>query len=47
LEDVGKTPNLIAAMRKRGFTAEQVSKVMGANALRVMQKAESAAAQRG
>jgi membrane dipeptidase len=43
LEDIGKTPNLIAAMKARGFTAEQIRKIMGANALRVMQKVEAAA----
>ena len=44
LEDIGKTPNLIAALRKRGFTEEHVQKVMGANALRVMQRVEAMAA---
>lgn len=43
LEDIGKTPNLIAEMRKRGFTDEEVGKVMGGNMLRVMQKAEAVA----
>ena len=44
LEDIGKTPNLVAALRKRGFTDEHVRKVMGANALRVMHKVEAVAA---
>lgn len=43
LEDIGKTPNLIAALKKRGFIDEHVAKIMGGNALRVMQKAEAAA----
>jgi membrane dipeptidase len=44
LEDIGKTPNLVAALKQRGFTDEQIRKVMGGNALRVMQRAEAVAA---
>ena len=44
LEHIGKTPNLVAALKKRGFSDEHVGKVMGGNALRVMQKAEAVAA---
>ena len=44
LEDIGKTPNLVAALKKRGFTDEQIRKVMGGNALRVMQTVEKMAA---
>ena len=44
LEDIGKTPNLVAALKQRGFTGEQIRKVMGGNALRVMQRAEAVAA---
>jgi membrane dipeptidase len=44
LEDIGKTPNLVAALKRRGFTDEQIRKVMGGNALRVMQKVEAVAA---
>jgi len=40
LEDIGKTPNLVAALQARGFTPEHIGKVMGANALRVMRQAE-------
>ena len=43
LEDIAKTPNLITALKERGFSDEDVDKVMGRNALRVMQKAEAAA----
>ncbi len=43
LEHIGKTPNLVAALKKRGFSDEHVGKVLGGNALRVMQKAEAAA----
>jgi len=44
LEHIGKTPNLVAALQARGFSAEDVAKVVGGNALRVMQKAEAKAA---
>ena len=44
LEHIGKTPNLVAALKKRGFSDEDVGKIMGDNALRVMQAAEAAAA---
>ena len=44
LEHIGKTPNLIAEMKDRGFSDEDVAKVMGGNALRAMQEAERAAA---
>ena len=43
LEHIGKTPNLIAALKDRGFSDEDVNKVMGANVLRVMKMAEAAA----
>lgn len=45
LEHIGKTPNLVAALKARGFSAQDVRKVLGGNALRVMQKAEAKAAQ--
>ena len=44
LEHIGKTPNLVASLQARGFSAEDVAKVLGGNALRVMQKAEAKAA---
>jgi len=44
LEHIGKTPNLIEAMKERGFSDEDVAKVMGGNALRALRAAEAAAA---
>ena len=44
LDDIGETPNLVAALGERGFSAGDVEKIMGGNALRVMRKAEEAAA---
>ena len=43
LEDIAKTPNLVKALKERGFSDEDVDKVMGRNALRAMQAAEAAA----
>ena len=43
LEHIGKTPNLVAALEKRGFSNEDVAKVMGANVLRAMRAAEAVA----
>jgi membrane dipeptidase len=40
LEHIGKTPNLVAALTERGFSNEDVAKVMGGNALRAMQETE-------
>ncbi len=44
LDHIGQTPNLVAALEDRGFSAEDVEKIMGGNALRVMRKAEEVAA---
>ena len=43
LEHIGKTPNLIAALKDRGFSDDDVGKVMGGNMLRVLQSAEAVA----
>jgi membrane dipeptidase len=44
LEDIGKTPNLVAALKKRGFADEQIRKVMGGNALRLLHQVETVTA---
>lgn len=43
LEHIGKTPNLIRAMKDRGFSDEDVAKVMGGNLIRAMREAEEVA----
>lgn len=43
LDHIGQTPNLVAALEERGFSDEDVNKVMGGNALRVFREAEAAA----
>ena len=43
LEHIGKTPNLVAALGDRGFSDEDVAKIMGGNVLRVMRQAEAVA----
>lgn len=40
LEDIGKTPNLVAALGRRGFKKPDIAKVMGGNMLRVLQHTE-------
>jgi len=40
IEDISKTPNLVAALKERGFSDEDVDKVLGRNALRVLQANE-------
>jgi membrane dipeptidase len=44
LEDVSKFPALVAELLKRGYTDEDVAKVIGGNVLRVMRQAEQVAA---
>ncbi|MCC6538161.1 MAG: membrane dipeptidase [Bryobacterales bacterium] len=46
LEDIGKTPALVAALRARGFNAAEVNKIMGGNFLRVLRRNEELAATR-
>lgn len=43
LDHIGETPNLVAALEDRGFSTHEIEKIMGGNALRVMQKAEEIA----
>ena len=44
LEDVSKYPMLTAELIRRGYTDEEVMKVLGLNVLRVMRSAEEVAA---
>lgn len=43
LENIGETPNLIAALKERGFSDDDVGKVMGDNILRALRTAEAVA----
>jgi membrane dipeptidase len=43
LEDVSKYPDLLAELRRRGYTKEDILKVAGLNVLRVMRGAEQVA----
>jgi membrane dipeptidase len=47
LEDISKTPNLVAALRQRGFKDADVEKVMGGNMLRAMREGEERARRLG
>jgi membrane dipeptidase len=38
LEDVSKFPNLTKALFKEGYSADDISKILGANALRILKK---------
>jgi len=38
LEDVSRLPNLTAGLLRRGYTPEQIHKILGANALRVFRQ---------
>ncbi len=46
LEDVSKFPNLMRALRERGYSTEQIRKIWGGNTLRVMRAVEKIAAVR-
>lgn len=46
LEDVSRLPAITAALLERGYGAEDVSKILGGNVLRVMEGAERAAKRR-
>ena len=46
LEDVSKFPDLLAELLKRGWSEQDVRKVAGLNALRVLRAAEQVAAPR-
>lgn len=43
MEDISKVPNLIEGLRGRGFSDDDIPKMLGGNTLRVMQAAEKAA----
>ena len=43
LNHIGDTPNLVAALEERGFSEDEVGRIMGGNMLRVMRQAEAAA----
>ena len=45
LEDVSKFPNLIAELVRRGWSDEDILKVMGGNVLRALEQAEAVARQ--
>ncbi|MGH2374221.1 MAG: dipeptidase, partial [bacterium] len=38
LDDVSKLPNLTAGLQRRGYTTEQIHKILGGNALRVFRQ---------
>ena len=44
--NAAQTPNLTAALAKRGYGREEISKIWGGNFLRLMRKAETIAAER-
>ena len=43
MEDISKIPNLVAGLRERGFSDDDMQKVLGGNTLRVMKQVEAAA----
>ena len=43
MEDVSKIPNLIASLRERGFSDDDIQKILGGNTLRVMSRVEAVA----
>ena len=46
LEDVASFPKITGELLQRGYSEEQIKKVLGANLLRVMRQAEAVAGQR-
>ena len=45
LEDVSTYPRITQELLNRGYSAEQIRKIMGGNIMRVLKEAESVAAQ--
>jgi membrane dipeptidase len=43
MEDISKVPNLIEGLRSRGFSDDDIPKMLGGNTLRVQQAVEQAA----
>jgi membrane dipeptidase len=43
MEDISKTPNLVRGLMERGFSDEDILKILGGNTLRVMHEVERAA----
>jgi membrane dipeptidase len=43
LEDASKLPNLVRELARRGYSEEDLEKILGGNLLRVMRKVEAAA----
>jgi membrane dipeptidase len=43
LEDVSKYPDITLELVKRGYTKEQIHKILGGNILRVLKQAEKVA----
>jgi membrane dipeptidase len=43
MEDISKTPNLVRGLMERGFSDEDILKILGGNTLRVMTEVESVA----
>ena len=44
INDIAKTPNLAAGLRKRGFSEDDVGKILGGNAMRVLREVENISA---
>ena len=42
MEDISKTPNLVRGLMERGFSDEDILKILGGNTLRVMREVEQA-----
>jgi membrane dipeptidase len=40
MEDISKTPNLVRGLMERGFSDEDILKILGGNTLRVMREVE-------
>ncbi len=43
MEDISKIPNLVAGLSQRGFSDDDIEKILGGNTLRVMRAVEAAA----